>query len=526
MPLSLATNAPSDGIEAIRKALDEIRARPGTVLQHFSAEVLDRLEVSLPHPVFMLGLDDAAADKLTEAAKLVSWRYLLIAGEESAPAAAEVRAGAGENTVEFLHVDSGPFVGAMVDAIAMAEKLHVVEQQDFEIRLLQVPAIYLVALWLHNPASDIFIPIGKTPPQIARRQPYPAAEFKPLVAALARSRQAVGNPDLASVPAPCPPTTTYSPPPPATQQVSPQEAGIFERIRIFFAGSRKKPPSNLDPECFPELSWATEAESKRSIDALYRYAEMSVQQTISWYFREKKWKGRFGRWLRCVAIVLTAIGTLIPLLASSDLEIRGKKAKEWIPFGYVALALAGACVALDRFFGFSSAWIRYVTTAMTLRKVLAEFYMDWAVLTSAASGAVATSAQREALLKRISALLQRVEAEVEKETAEWAAEYRTSITEIEKSAREQLNALKPGTVVLTIANFTAASGSPVSVLLDGRPHQTATGAVSTITPVFPGIHIVTVEGKLGDKEAGDSHDVSVSAGQAVPLTLTLKPKTA
>jgi SMODS and SLOG-associating 2TM effector domain 2 len=46
--------------------------------------------------------------------------------------------------------------------------------------------------------------------------------------------------------------------------------------------------------------------------------------------------------------------------------------------GYLLIGLAGGCVALDRFFGYWSGWIRYITTALALEKSLDEFRLEWA----------------------------------------------------------------------------------------------------------------------------------------------------
>ena len=43
----------------------------------------------------------------------------------------------------------------------------------------------------------------------------------------------------------------------------------------------------------------------------------------------------------------------------------------------VALAIAVAMVGLDRFFGFSSAWARYMATGQAILAALNEFRLDW-----------------------------------------------------------------------------------------------------------------------------------------------------
>jgi hypothetical protein len=111
-----------------------------------------------------------------------------------------------------------------------------------------------------------------------------------------------------------------------------------------------------------------------------------------------------------------------------------------------------------------------------------------------------------------------VRDEIEKETAEWAAEYRSNLTELEKSARVQLEAWKPGVINLTVPNV--AQLKEVTVLLDDRVYQTITTTTCQIAPVYPGQHVVTVSASAGNQPATASSAVALTAGQAVAVTLT------
>lgn len=43
----------------------------------------------------------------------------------------------------------------------------------------------------------------------------------------------------------------------------------------------------------------------------------------------------------------------------------------------IVLGIAAGLVMLDRFFGFSTAWVRYISTELHLRQILDEFRLDW-----------------------------------------------------------------------------------------------------------------------------------------------------
>src|SRR5690606_33827087 len=103
--------------------------------------------------------------------------------------------------------------------------------------------------------------------------------------------------------------------------------------------------------------------------------------------------------------------------------------------GYLFLALAAACVGVDRFFGFSRGWMRYITAALVLERLLSEFRLEWAMMRAKFGGRSPSPEQVQLMLQSIKEFLLRVDGEVEKETQEWIAEFQSSLAEIERTAR-------------------------------------------------------------------------------------------
>jgi hypothetical protein len=64
------------------------------------------------------------------------------------------------------------------EALAVAGEDDRVESNDYEARLYRVPALTLLALWLHSPDSvDLFVPIGPAPPGLERNRLYEDPDF-------------------------------------------------------------------------------------------------------------------------------------------------------------------------------------------------------------------------------------------------------------------------------------------------------------------------------------------------------------
>ena len=70
----------------------------------------------------------------------------------------------------------GPFVAATDKAVKAIRKLPKLEAAGYELRLLRIPALYVMALWLHSLVDDLVIPLEPSP--IGKSgKPMPAAEF-------------------------------------------------------------------------------------------------------------------------------------------------------------------------------------------------------------------------------------------------------------------------------------------------------------------------------------------------------------
>jgi hypothetical protein len=167
------------------------------------------------------------------------------------------------------------------------------------------------------------------------------------------------------------------------------------------------------------------------MEALFRHLESQALSAIDWYLHDKRSKARWSRTLRVLTILLTAGGGLVPLLRASGIETLRA---EW---GYVLLALAAACLGLDRFFGFSSAWMRYLMTSMALQRLLLDFQMDWSMANARMEQASPTPVQCLDLLQRMKNFAIAVQREVEDETFAWVTEFQSALARIEQQVEKE-----------------------------------------------------------------------------------------
>jgi uncharacterized damage-inducible protein DinB len=95
-------------------------------------------------------------------------------------------------------------------------------------------------------------------------------------------------------------------------------------------------------------------------------------------------------------------------------------------WGFVLLALAAGCLAYDRFFGYSTAWMRYMSTVIALRSHLTDFQLSWIKLTNAGTPA-------DQLVEHVHKFVTLVNEAIRRETESWSNEFNSQFTDMESN---------------------------------------------------------------------------------------------
>lgn len=179
MALTVKT-PPAEGSGIIREALGDLASGPPTAFKALtaSADATSDLNIAAPHPFYFVGLTDVAEGRLLSGAVLKGWRYLVLKDDETIGTANLIISG--DQTLQFSHISHGPFAKNTVEGISFAESLPEVINDDYELRLLDIPSLYVVSLWLHG-SGDKLIPL---PPTNSALEPYKSYSEAELSAAL------------------------------------------------------------------------------------------------------------------------------------------------------------------------------------------------------------------------------------------------------------------------------------------------------------------------------------------------------
>jgi hypothetical protein len=194
------------------------------------------------------------------------------------------------------------------------------------------------------------------------------------------------------------------------------------------------PPRDLAFAPPPDLSWQPDQRAA-STAAMVTYASSIAEEAIAWYLRKKEAKRAGARFTRLGAIIATALAAVIPLLAQIY-TVEGKPALQ-PAWASVALVLAGLAVALDRFFGFSNAWMRFMSSELQIRTELTMFHLDVEARRAAAAEAEVTAEGAVKTLGDCKALLLSVDRIVREETGLWVADLAAAVKVIDEGTQVQ-----------------------------------------------------------------------------------------
>ncbi|MFF4749844.1 hypothetical protein ACWD5R_04210 [Streptomyces sp. NPDC002514] len=193
MPLQVPP-APAPALRSVLTALGSptaVREAPTPSLRN--AEQPTTAELPLPvHVLDRITAEGASATRLT------GWRFLIRSGGRSVAAAETMLTADGWAFSRFFE---GPYIASTERALRQAEAL----PETYQPRLLSVPGLYMLTLWLHGDcaadgaeghpvATDLLVPLAPAPPGIAAHRPHQVAELLPVLTLRVTPAPLLGSP--------------------------------------------------------------------------------------------------------------------------------------------------------------------------------------------------------------------------------------------------------------------------------------------------------------------------------------------
>jgi hypothetical protein len=186
-------SAPPKLVANIETDLKQNATRKQWTISTLSDKRAGQLSIDSGHRVYSLGLDEVAAGYKAKDLKPQAWRFLVKTGGASVAAAESDSAGSARSAAGKLAVvNAGPFVESTARAFAALAKDSRLKDGDSEPRLLRIPALYVMALWLHDSKAgkDRVQVLAPAPEFLSTETIYSLDEFMALVREPARARLA------------------------------------------------------------------------------------------------------------------------------------------------------------------------------------------------------------------------------------------------------------------------------------------------------------------------------------------------
>ncbi len=231
-----------------------------------------------------------------------------------------------------------------------------------------------------------------------------------------------------------------------------------------------------------------------AIQQTYEAIISDAKAQADWYLRNKNENKTMSRSIRFFSILFFGLGGLFPLIGAATDE--GDLMHGIADWGYISLALAGILIMLDKFFGFSSGWIRYITTEMEIRKKIKEFEMVWNIDTLGLDLSNLETEIAKVLLKGMKDFALLIDELVKQETNSWAMEFQSNISELQKAIDSKLETVSPGSIKTVVSN--TKDYKNLKIKLDNLGSSDIIGNVFLFKGVSSGHHLITVTGTKGE----------------------------
>lgn len=286
-------------------------------------------------------------------------------------------------------------------------------------------------------------------------------------------------------------------------------------------------PGDLRPIDFRKLTW-DDNDAAGSMERVAEAVSAEAEHAINWYLEKKESQKRGARWLRVIAIMLTTAATLVPILIEIfenwiTANSTGASRPWWASAAWssVLLIIALALVLLDRFYGCSSAWMRFISTELQIREALHAFRMDWQIGRARWKDGKPTEEQIEAGLQSCRGFLGQLDATLKSEVEVWVQEFRSALKDIEEAVKARPAAARAAAANMIVENGErCAEGWTLAV--DGGPPQRHHGRTAALANLLPGLRKVEVVGQIEGRSVCASQTFLAAAGSVAVVSLKLE----
>lgn len=276
---------------------------------------------------------------------------------------------------------------------------------------------------------------------------------------------------------------------------------------------------------YPVISWKEET-LEENLKELETYAIGYGAYYKNYYKTNSQYKRTWAKGLRILAIIAGAIGGLLPILSQITKSYEYYIDPAWAT---VAITIAITAIGFDRFFGFSSGWMRFVTTEIKIESKIEQLRINIETEKFSWQGQQPNFDKGKATLSIIVAFLNEVSEIVKDETNTWMVEFQNVLQKFNEEMNVKAEASKLGGIKLTIENGDKCNDGLV-IHLEGHQPISFHGSSYSFNNLYPKIYRISVTGSFTEEKDGkplkrqiqDETLINVTPGSVIDTTLKLK----
>lgn len=267
-----------------------------------------------------------------------------------------------------------------------------------------------------------------------------------------------------------------------------------------------------------DLDW-TDNHRDQSLKAVFTLSQQHASLAIDWYLHARKGKRRLAYSFRLTAILSGALAGALPML--SEIFSSNPALKFSPAYASLALAVTALSLSLDRFFGFSTSWLRFIMAEQDIRKVLQEFQLDWqAEEVALRKNADPTPDDLRRMIGMAKLFMNKVNDIIRQETQTWVAEFQDTLKQLDQSAKARETAMQSGAANISVTNGdTTEAGWNISV--DNSTPRATKGKTASLAQLTAGPHVFTVTGKINGQDRSTEAAAVVPGNGIVEVSMTL-----
>jgi hypothetical protein len=268
----------------------------------------------------------------------------------------------------------------------------------------------------------------------------------------------------------------------------------------------------------PPVDWSKDKIAD-SLQAIFEYCMETSDQAIRWYVDSRRGKRFWARATRLGAIILAALAAMLPTIDELISSLVGFEIRAG--WSVLLLGVVGVLLLLDRFFGLSTGWIRYITSELQLRQIAQEFHMDWEAGRSELGDNDPDDQYVKKMLDLCRAHITLVNKLIRDETQAWKCEFESALKQIDEFSKAKAAQSEFGALNLTVINGEDATGGWTLSIDDGPP-ETRKGKTFSKKNLTPGQHQIKIKGEIGGNLKKSEKVIVVPPGGSIAETLTLE----